>query len=130
MAITKVDYGEVGGSVETLLWHNNAPTSQFPDQSCNLADSIRNYDEIKIVWRGGTDSSTMAHTIKVPSSEIQNTTEGRIILGNIYSSSYTYSRSVIYNSDTQLRVTNAYQIGGSGTGTSAVIPLDIYGVNN
>ena len=44
--------GGGGGAIETVLWINSSPASEFANSgTLNLSDSIENYDYIKIQFR-------------------------------------------------------------------------------
>lgn len=122
-----------GGSLkETVLWTNSAPTSAFTGQNVNLSQDIDNFKYISIKYRASTSSTSTEISFMVSSADLKKSVsqENNIMLffGARLSGTTFYSRMVRYNSDTQIEITNAYILNGSGSNNSASIPLQIIGL--
>ena len=132
--------GGGGGAklVETVLWTNSAPTSQFGAQEITLSDSIDNYDYIAIRYACNNSNQTGASVSDDISlvSNVKNwgyNTSTYHNLGNLgseISNNNIYCRSVFYISTTSLRFANAYQVGTATSANAACIPLAVIGIKN
>ena len=126
---------KIGGGTkeltETTLWTNSSPTSNFAYQTVSLSDSMDNYDFLAFYWRISTSNASETHLI-IPVSEFKKedntlTLTFKSLIGVQYNAA-TYARLLAYISETQSVLGTAYQLGGSATNNSLIIPTKIIGM--
>ena len=118
--------------VETLLWTNPSPTSNFGTQIITLSDSISNYDYIKVQFLGSTTISISSSVVTPVQDFIlqQRSTNNtlRSITPGLQMSDGLFIRAFDYVSDTSINITDALRLNGSANNNSITIPYKIYGV--
>ena len=122
--------GGGGRYTETSLWTNSAPTSNFAAQAVTLSDSIDNYKYVKIRYRLSTSNTTEFSDI-VTVSDLKRSLSGdnQMLVGLDGRTTATWARYITYTNSTSLSVTTAYQLSGTSSSQSALIPLEILGLN-
>lgn len=133
--------GGGGGSatwVETILWANPSPTSDFAAQTVNLSDDMNNYDYLKVSYvnynaGAGTNDP---YNIIIPVSDFKtsryadSTRHNTFTFGGIYvPTNYCYTRQMVYNTDTSVKFGACTQVGGTNVSGNNSIPLQILGIS-
>lgn len=124
------------GFIETNLWTNSSPTSNFSDNTTiTLSESMANFDFIKIIYKGRTDSSTGNFDSIMPSAQVINigagTTASQFIWtigGATTNGSGVVARGITCPSATQLKFTTSKLLGGTTTSAANTIPLYVKGL--
>ena len=132
--------GGGGGSatwVETVLWANPSPTSDFATQTVTLSDDINNYDYLKVSYKNLTTSAGVndPYSVLISVSDFKTSLSGNstrhnaFTFGGIYAPSNTnWTRFMFYDTDTTARFGACTQIGGSQSSNSNAVPLQIVGI--
>lgn len=137
MAKIRAMIGSGGGGealVETLLWTNPSPTSDYTDTgNITLSASISDFDYIKIVYNYSKSNLTQ-YSVFTPVDEFKtqilstNNTVRSLNYGVLLSSGL-FLRSVDYVSDTSVHISQAMRLNGSTSRPNEMaIPYKIYGV--
>ena len=136
MALIDMDFMNGGGTAsETTLWTNSSPSSSFADQTVTLSDNINNYTHLKIKFnRSTTDTTTkteVIYTVKEFKKYVvgANSFNGAVAFYASTSTGSAYARRILYMSDTSIRFSTMYQVGGSYSDNGACIPTEIVGIN-
>lgn len=114
-----------------VLWTNTNPTSSFPSQTISLSNG--NYKSIKVVYYDWTDSTSkrikIAEIPKLSSNEKGFIDAVFLASGNLYWA----SRTILFESDTQLTFGNTTGANSSvmtvETVNSVCVPIKILGCN-
>ena len=123
-----------GGLKETVLWTNNAPTSDLDAQTVTLSDDITKYKYIAVNYNYSSTNTTEQYQYQVimPVSvfvksvyPVQNYIP-QMQLG-VYSS-IANVRTVMYVSATSVRFSPANNVGQTGTSNNRCIPTSIVGL--
>ena len=113
-----------GAMTETVLWTNPSPTATFVQQSISLPDLL-SYKYLKFYLRDSTSDSTSWSAI----FNITDMSSKGMPLGQaLDSASKTHYRGTQTLSGTSLTIRNCYQVNGTGTNNSLVIPIKISGL--
>lgn len=124
------------GFVETVLWTNSSPTSNFAQTDVDLTDDISNYAYLKLKFKPKTSATTSCIVI-VDSEEFLNLSN--IGIGSIRGTIVTYEtvsgstkanyiRNFYNMSNTQIRIEACYRVKADGTKNNYNIPLEIVGL--
>lgn len=134
MAKIRAMIGSGGGGealVETVLWTNPSPSSNFSAQTITLSQSMSDFDMLRFEIRTHVSSPTTSKSIYVPLSYFNSTSSGanayKLVLG-VYQFTNLYARETYKSSDTQIYISEARRLNASGTSTDQTIPYKIYGV--
>ena len=129
--------GGGGGTwVETILWANPSPTSNFAAQTVTLSDDINNYDYLKVSCEnhntitGVNDPfSALISVSDFKTSLAGNSTRHNAfnLVGCYAPSNSIWTRLMFYDTDTTAKFGGCMQIGGSGSTDVNAIPLQIIG---
>ena len=126
--------GGGGKVVETVLWTNPSPSSNFSAQTVTLSDSISNYDYIKFVY-GLSTSIAGGNSVVIPVSDFKQAVYPQVNNMPIYelgayNTTTTVVRGVMYASDTTVRFSPANNIAQTGSADNRAIPTAIIGIKN
>lgn len=125
--------GGLENIIETVLWTNPSPTSEFTNQAVTLSDNISHYDYLIIKVQVNTNVSDYLDYCYDTNQIVNSTLSGNLntpVFG-VYANSYFYYRFCFYVSDTSLTFTHCIHNTSSGTASAtdgAVIPVQIIGV--
>ena len=121
----------------TVLWMNNAPTSDFANQTLNLSDDVMKYDYLRIDYKGYKTENTIYHELIAVSDFILtnhgNTACKMPMLGykkaGTYTTSLIYKRLYSYDTNTTVYFGASTTLSESGTSTNGyIIPTQIIGL--
>lgn len=133
--------GGGGGSatwVETILWANPSPSSDFAAQTVTLSDDINNYDYLKVSYvnYNGSTGTNDPFSVLISVSDFKTSLSGNstrhnaFTYGGLYApSNTTWTRFMFYNTDTTARFGDCTQVGGSKSANSNSVPLQILGIS-
>lgn len=120
-----------GGMTETLLWENPDPTQPWGAQSQTaslpkipLSETYANYEYIKLVYRGNSDSSEN-YAVIAPVYPVGVSRKEMPSLGML---SESYARGLYKDSDSQYGVHPARSLPVSRVNNKYCIPVAIYGL--
>ena len=116
----------VGGGGEKLIKLWSRAVSSYSGGTETLSQGMPNFDELKIVYQLST-SDTTKHYIKFDLATFNSSSAGRYYYGG-YANSANFMRMLMYVSDTSIEIGNAYKMNVAANDSSAIIPIEIYGV--
>lgn len=133
LGLNELDHGHKMN--ETILWSNSNPTTNFSAQSITLSDDIDNYDFIGVRYyynitynTGDCVSEFLARVSDVKKWTYNTNTRHNAGSFAIQDNGNTvYERTIMYESDTQLRFGSAIQVPGSTQSNGTCLPINIIG---
>lgn len=132
--------GGGGGSatwVETILWANPSPSSDFATQTVTLSDDINNYDYLKVSYKNSTtyEGVNDPYSVLISVSDFKTSATGNstrhnaFTFGGLYAPTNTvWTRFLFYDTDTTAKFGGCTQIGSTGSTNNNAIPLQIVGI--
>lgn len=133
--------GGGGGSatwVETVLWQNPSPSSDFAAQTVTLSDDINNYDYLKVSYvnYNASAGTNDPYNIYISVSDFKtsrygdSTRHNTFTFGGLYvPSNNWYTRQMVYNTDTSVKFGACTQVGGTAVSGNNSVPLQIVGIS-
>lgn len=128
--------GGGGGAkvIETVLWTNPSPSSNFSAQTVTLSDSIDNYDYIKVNYNYSASSSSQYSDIRPVSVFKQGVYPQQdytpLMSLGCYAGNVATARGVMYASATTVRFSPANNVASTGSADNRAIPTAIIGIKN
>ena len=116
----------------TSLWRNSNSGASFSGQQITLSQSMANFSYLRVAYNVKTSSSENIWCL-IHRGDFQSCTgddKGRWAIGAFISSAL-YTRTMRYDSDTQINISTAYKnaTNAHGTSNAYLIPVEISGVN-
>ena len=121
-----------GSLTATSLWRNSNSGASVSGQQITLSQSMANFSYLRVAYNVKTSSSENIWCL-IHRGDFQSCTgddKGRWAIGAFISSAL-YTRTMRYDSDTQINISTAYKnaTNAHGTSNAYLIPVEISGVN-
>lgn len=128
--------GGGGGAtlVETVLWQNPSPSSNFGGQTITLSEDMNNYDYLGISWaystsnQSGNGINKLIMSVPDFKKVAYTSTAGTYPAVGTFTGTYSYVRNLIRSSDTTIYVGNCYQMSTSTQANGNSIPIQVVGI--